>query len=100
MLLRHLVKENSVGLEQEDVDFICDLIVGNSEPYAGSPKEWMFDIINNKRNSIDVDKFDYIMRDTYMMNLSTGSFDHQILLKDARVINNQICYPQKHAYEV
>lgn len=36
----------------------------------------MFDIINNKRNSIDVDKFDYITRDTYMMNLSYGSFDH------------------------
>jgi len=48
----------------------------------------MFDIINNKRNSIDVDKFDYITRDTYMMNLSYGSFDHQILLKDARVIDN------------
>lgn len=27
-------------------------------------EEWMFDIINNKRNSIDVDKFDYIKRDT------------------------------------
>lgn len=51
-------------------------------------EEWMFDIINNKRNSIDVDKFDYITRDTYMMNLSYGSFDHQILLKDARVIEN------------
>lgn len=37
---------------------------------------WMFDIINNKRNSIDVDKFDYIKRDTQMMNLSYGSFDH------------------------
>lgn len=37
---------------------------------------WMFDIINNKRNSIDVDKFDYIKRDTAMMNLSYGSFDH------------------------
>lgn len=76
MLLRHLVKENKLELEPEDVDFICDLIVGNNDPYLGSSKEWMFDIINNKRNSIDVDKFDYIMRDTYMMNLSTGSFDH------------------------
>lgn len=63
-------------------------------------ESWMFDIINNKRNSIDVDKFDYITRDTYMMNLSYGSFDHQILLKDARVIEDQIVYPTKHAYEV
>lgn len=61
---------------------------------------WMFDIINNKRNSIDVDKWDYIKRDTQMMNLSYGSFDHSILLKDARVINEEIVYPMKHAYEV
>ena len=60
----------------------------------------MFDIINNKRNSIDVDKWDYIKRDTYMMNLSLGQFDYSILLEDARVIDDEIVYPHKHAYEV
>ncbi len=73
MLLRYLVKENDVPLTSDDVDFISDLIVGHNEPYKGTSRilllsnpsgEWMFDIINNKRNSIDVDKFDYIMRDT------------------------------------
>jgi HD superfamily phosphohydrolase len=54
---------------------------------------WMFDIINNKRNSIDVDKWDYIKRDTQMMNLSIGSFDYSILLKDAMVIDDQVVYP-------
>ena len=49
---------------------------------------WIFDIINNKRNSIDVDKFDYIMRDTKMMDLSYGVFDHSILLKNARVVDD------------
>ena len=61
---------------------------------------WIFDIINNKRNSIDVDKFDYIMRDTKMMDLSYGVFDHSILLKNARVVDDQICYPDKNAFEV
>ena len=60
----------------------------------------MFDIINNKRNSIDVDKWDYIRRDTYMMSLSLGQYDHSILLNDARVIDDQIVFPHKHAYEV
>jgi deoxynucleoside triphosphate triphosphohydrolase SAMHD1 len=49
---------------------------------------WMFEIINNKRNSIDVDKFDYILRDTRMMSLSLGEYDYKILLKDARVIDD------------
>lgn len=60
----------------------------------------MFDIINNKRNSVDVDKFDYICRDTKMMDISHGYFDPKILLKEARVIDNQICYPDKYAFEV
>jgi HD superfamily phosphohydrolase len=49
---------------------------------------WIFDLINNKRNSIDVDKFDYIMRDTHMMDLPYGVFDYQILLKNGRVIDD------------
>lgn len=53
----------------------------------------MFDIINNKRNSIDVDKWDYIRRDTQMMGLSLGQFDYSILLNDARVIDDEIVYP-------
>ena len=60
----------------------------------------MFDIINNKRNSIDVDKFDYIARDTRMMGLSLGQYDYKILLNDGRVINDEIVYPYKHSFEV
>jgi HD superfamily phosphohydrolase len=60
----------------------------------------MFDVINNNRNSIDVDKWDYIKRDTQMMGLSLGQYDYTILLKDARVIDNEIVYPQKHNFEV
>lgn len=60
----------------------------------------MFDIINNKRNSIDVDKFDYILRDTRMMGLSLGEYDYNVLLKDARVVRDEIVYPAKHSFEV
>lgn len=49
---------------------------------------WIFDVVNNKRNSIDVDKFDYIQRDTTMMGLSYGHFDNKILLKNGRIIDD------------
>lgn len=87
-----------IQLEKEDVDLICDLIVG--ETGGRTDRLWMFDIINNKRNSIDVDKWDYIKRDTQMMNLSLGQYDFSILLNDARVIGDEIVYPHKHSYEV
>jgi HD superfamily phosphohydrolase len=49
---------------------------------------WLFDIVSNKRNSIDVDKFDYITRDKYMLGLKQGTFDYKLLLKSAKVIDD------------
>lgn len=60
----------------------------------------MFDIINNKRNSIDVDKWDYIQRDTHSMALSLGEYNYKLLLKTARVIGDRIVYPHKQNLEV
>ena len=48
----------------------------------------MFDVVNNKRNSLDVDKLDYINRDILALNLSMGIHDYKSLLKAARVIDN------------
>ena len=87
-----------MDFERDDLRLIQDLILG--QPRNGGEKKWIFDIVNNKRNSVDVDKFDYILRDTKSMKLNFGQFDSTMLLKSARVVDNQICYPEKHAYEI
>jgi HD superfamily phosphohydrolase len=48
----------------------------------------MFDIVANKTNSIDVDKFDYIQRDSYNLGLNNISFDHERIFTTSRVIQN------------
>jgi len=39
-------------------------------------KEWIYEIVNNKRNSIDVDKFDYLTRDAFHLGLKDIYIDY------------------------
>eukprot|EP00981_Chlorochromonas_danica_P004377 scaffold875_cov183-Ochromonas_danica.AAC.4 len=53
--------------------------------WKGRPgRSFLYDIVANKRNGIDVDKFDYFARDCHMLGL-TKSFDSMRLMKFARV---------------
>ena len=53
--------------------------------------QWIFQIISNPINSIDVDKFDYLVRDTNAVGLKL-SFDYSRIINECMVINNTICY--------
>lgn len=68
------IKDNT--LSDGELKRIQQLIVGscsNHQPGAGQPplndKRFLFDIVANGRNSIDVDKFDYLARDSYYCNV-------------------------------
>ncbi|XP_078026099.1 deoxynucleoside triphosphate triphosphohydrolase SAMHD1-like [Epinephelus lanceolatus] len=103
----HLVKCN--GLEEEmkkyslvpqDQTFIKEMIAGplkkrqgelqtktvDEWPYKGRPqdKSFLYEIVANKTNGIDVDKFDYLSRDCYHLGIR-NNFDHLRFLKFARV---------------
>ena len=55
-------------------------------------------IVANKRNGIDVDKWDYFARDCYHLGIR-NVFDHRRFMKFARVVNvhgqPQICSRDK-----
>ncbi|XP_073679235.1 deoxynucleoside triphosphate triphosphohydrolase SAMHD1 isoform X1 [Garra rufa] len=98
----HLVKVN--GLEEvmvqhgltlpDDLIFIKEQIAGpldssgsdSSWQYKGRPleKSFLYEIVANKRNGIDVDKWDYFARDCYHLGIQ-NNFDYQRFLKFARV---------------
>lgn len=94
-----LISENDLypeferhGLNWDDVHFIKELILGDEEEAPkgfvwkgrGPGKDFLYDIVANKRNGIDVDKFDYFARDCHVLGLSK-SFDAMRLMKFARV---------------
>ena len=57
------------------------------------------DSIDLEIDSIDVDKFDYLMRDTKNIGLEY-SLDCSRLIMQARVIDNEICYPEKLSFTI
>ena len=63
-------------------------------PNSKIHKSYIYQIVSNSYNSIDVDKFDYITRDSKMLNINI-SFNYNRLVENAMVINNIICYPKK-----
>ncbi|XP_037098954.1 deoxynucleoside triphosphate triphosphohydrolase SAMHD1 [Syngnathus acus] len=100
----HLVEKNDLKpqMEQhglvlpEDLDFIKELIAGPLDtnvdlqssqwPYRGRSKDksFLYEIVANKRNGIDMDKWDYFARDCHNLGIQNNS-DYRRYLKFARV---------------
>uniref|UniRef100_A0A3Q3ME58 HD domain-containing protein n=1 Tax=Labrus bergylta TaxID=56723 RepID=A0A3Q3ME58_9LABR len=55
-------------------------------PYKGRPKEnsFLYEIVSNKKNGVDVDKFDYLARDSSYLGIK-NNFDFRRFLQFARV---------------
>ncbi|PVU94543.1 hypothetical protein BB561_002488 [Smittium simulii] len=88
MMLEYLIKKNNIALPREDIDFIKDLILGEPIYTKQKEKKFMFQIVANKQNGIDVDRFDYIARDSYYTGLkSTYDYD-------------QICFDHKELFDI
>ncbi|XP_064377433.1 deoxynucleoside triphosphate triphosphohydrolase SAMHD1 isoform X3 [Dromaius novaehollandiae] len=116
VMFEHLITSNklekvmeSYGLVlEEDMNFIREQIGGpidettceKSWPYVGRQKEksFLYEIVANKKNGIDVDKWDYFARDCHHLGIQ-NNFDYKRLLKFTRVcqVKNQkhICTRDK-----
>jgi HD superfamily phosphohydrolase len=121
-----LIEENNLlpefkrfGLNEADIHFIKELILGDEHEapegfqWVGrGDKTFLYDIVANKRNGIDVDKFDYFARDCHVLGISK-SFDCLRLMKFAMVhrVNRsgegdnskgqlEICFHQKEAWNL
>jgi HD superfamily phosphohydrolase len=86
--------ELSKLITDPEIKFIKNLI-NPQKDHTG----FIYQIVSNNLNAIDVDKFDYLIRDTTNLGLKFG-FDYIRLLNDAKVIDNIICYPEQMYNEV
>uniref|UniRef100_A0A9J7X6H9 Beta/gamma crystallin 'Greek key' domain-containing protein n=1 Tax=Cyprinus carpio carpio TaxID=630221 RepID=A0A9J7X6H9_CYPCA len=97
-------------LNEKDLRFIKELIEGVDTadpqwPATGRSKNkaFLYEIVINKWNGIDVHRWDYFARDCHHLGIP-NSFDHQRLLESARVCKvngrNHICFRDKVADNV
>mgnify|MGYP006096624467 CR=1 FL=1 len=101
LILGHIVNKYNIDLSEEDIKFIGDLI----NPYdldfskIDKNKHFLYEIVSNRRNGIDVDKFDYLKRDTFYLGLSF-SLDCSRIIKYVRVIDGKLSYLDKTYYHI
>ncbi|CAG8494845.1 12102_t:CDS:10 [Funneliformis caledonium] len=99
MMFDHLWEnhcKDTIDLDTDDVKFIKSLITGN---VCSGRSRYLFDIVANNTNSIDVDKFDYLNRDCYYLGMKSV-FDFSRLMRFSRVIDDQIAYYFKESYSI
>ncbi|OIS96016.1 PREDICTED: deoxynucleoside triphosphate triphosphohydrolase SAMHD1 homolog isoform X2 [Nicotiana attenuata] len=95
-MIDYIVDEHGIDIDSDCLKKVKEMIVASEEGNSVSSKEkqFLYDIVANGRNGIDVDKFDYIERDTRACGLGCN-FQFQRLLETMRVMDNEICYRAK-----
>ncbi|KDD74334.1 hypothetical protein H632_c1392p0, partial [Helicosporidium sp. ATCC 50920] len=66
-------------------------IDSSPRPASASSKRWLHEIVANGRNGIDVDKFDYLARDSLCCGVRV-SFDPGRIMQFSKVLDDEICY--------
>ena len=80
-MLNYILKDNSIdmsdyNLHNNDKLFIEEIITGvplHERRGRSQEKFWLYDIVNNIRSGLDVDKLDYLSRDMNMANVVFAS---------------------------
>jgi len=101
-IFKNIVENNPIIKNRMNIDsikFVCDLI----NPPDELKNNWIYQIVCNKVNDIDVDKIDYILRDSYHIGLPLqGEFSRLItMVKVCNYENKKVlAWNKKLQYEI
>lgn len=93
-LFKHIIDTYHLDFDEYDLSQIGRMILGSEND------GFLYQIVNNKQTSLDVDKFDYLRRDAHNVGFSGVPFDYNRLLLNSKVIDNVICYDKKVVHSV
>ncbi|KAK3033583.1 hypothetical protein RJ639_032431, partial [Escallonia herrerae] len=96
-MIDHIVDTHHIDIDPDAIKKVKEMIFASSEfalPKITREKKFLYDIVANGRNGIDVDKFDYIVRDSRACALGCN-FQFERLMETMRVLGDEICYRAK-----
>ncbi|CAK9162810.1 unnamed protein product [Ilex paraguariensis] len=96
-MIDYIVDEHHIEIDADPIKRVKEMVLASSEfaqPKSRREKHFLYDIVANGRNGIDVDKFDYIARDCRACGLGCN-FQFQRLMETMRVLGDEICYRAK-----
>jgi HD superfamily phosphohydrolase len=85
-LFRDLINEYKIPIEEDEISFIELMIKG-----TGDTQIWYHHVVNNKIAGLDMDKIDYVLRDSMNFGMKIH-FDPLRLIKSSRVIDGELCF--------
>ena len=99
-----IVNKYNIELSSKIVERACELI----HPQTHHLPQWWYQIIANDETGIDVDKFDYLLRDTQMTGMVCNDIDVNRFIDYARVVKtvrghqtvHVLCYPEKLQFDI
>lgn len=94
-IIKYLIDENRIEEIDNDMLKKINSLIEGSNLNNNTEYKWIYQIVANKENSIDVDKFDYIQRDIYHSGVKTLSVDYQRIFGDINIIDDNICFSEK-----
>lgn len=96
-MIDYIVDEHNIEIDSTTLKRVKEMITSSFEHdshKSAKEKSFLFDIVANGRTGIDVDKFDYIVRDSRACGLGCN-FQSERLMETMRVMDDEICYRAK-----
>ena len=97
LILKLIIKNNSIlnnVINDCEIQFMANLINPQTNNIG-----FIYQIVSNSLNSLDVDKYDYIARDTDTL-YNHVNIDCSRLIKHVKIIDNNIVYPEQALYDI
>ena len=95
-IFRRMNKKHSLGLSEEEVDFVCSVISPDR-----SLARWHENIVNNKMcGGFDTDKLDYLLRDSASTNRVTMSLNLERLINSMRIVEGRMAFAREAVDDV